>query len=350
MRVGSSASRGLFEIVVGHRNQRDDFASAHVDDQAGRGQGLVLGAGGDQFVAQRVLDPQVNGKLDRLLQTVGGEPRQMQIGEPAAVEPFFDAGDPLIVDIDVADHVRDLGAVRVDALVLGQKADAGQAEPVNLLALLGRDLALEPHEAALGAEPVAQLGRVELGHRRGEQLGRLVDVDDAMGLAEQRRRAHIGREDLAVAVEQVGSRGRDRIVPGDAPSGMGVGRGREHDQPRRHDPVSEGEDQDGKPDPGPGLDGTIDVAAIEQRAHQPTAPRLYRLRLYRLRRYGLRLGRSHDITSLGHARAGCRWSCGRSAPGWRAPCRSDRDRPPAPARAAVPAIDRGDRTGVLRPA
>ena len=137
---------------------RDDLAGAHVGEQAGGGHGLELGAGGDQLVAQRVLDPQVDRKLDRLLQAVGGESRQMQIGEPAAVEPFLDAGDALIVDIDVADHMRDLGAVRIDALVLRQEADPGHAEPVNLLALLRRDLALEPDEAALGAEPLAQLG------------------------------------------------------------------------------------------------------------------------------------------------------------------------------------------------
>ena len=32
------------------------------------------------------------------------------------------------------------------------------------VALLRRDLALEPDEAALGAEPLAQLGGVEIGH------------------------------------------------------------------------------------------------------------------------------------------------------------------------------------------
>ena len=116
----------------------------------------------DELVAHRVLHAQVDRELDRLLQAVGGEAGQMQVGEPARVEPFLDAGDALVVDIDVADDVGDLGAVRIDALVLGQEADAGKAEPVDLLALLGRDLALEPHEAALGSEPLAQLRR----HRR----------------------------------------------------------------------------------------------------------------------------------------------------------------------------------------
>ena len=117
-----------------------------------------------------MLDAQIDGELDRLLQAVGGEAGEMQIGEPARVEPFLDTGDALIVDIDVADDVRDLGAVGVDPLVLGQ-AEAGDAEAMDLLALLGRDLALEPYEAALGGEPFAQLGGVDVGHHRGQQLG-----------------------------------------------------------------------------------------------------------------------------------------------------------------------------------
>ncbi len=75
-------------------------------------------------------------------------PARCSACEAVAVDPLLDAGDALIVDVDVADHVRDLGAVRIDALVLGEEADARQAEPVDLLALLGGDLALQPDEAA----------------------------------------------------------------------------------------------------------------------------------------------------------------------------------------------------------
>jgi hypothetical protein len=49
-----------------------------------------------------VLHPKIDGKLDRLLEPVGGEPRHVQVGG-AAVEPLLDAGNALVVDIDVAD-------------------------------------------------------------------------------------------------------------------------------------------------------------------------------------------------------------------------------------------------------
>ena len=51
-----------------------------------------------------MLDAQVDRELDRLLQTIGGEAGQMQIGEAARIEPLLDAGDALVVDVDVADE------------------------------------------------------------------------------------------------------------------------------------------------------------------------------------------------------------------------------------------------------
>ena len=260
-------------VVVGNRDHRDDLARAHVGEKTGHRQGLEFRARGNQLVAHGVLDAQVDGKLDRLLQAVGGEPGQVQVGEPAPVEPLLDAGDALIVDIDVADEMGDLGAVRIDALVLRQEADAGQPEAMNLLTLLGRDLALEPDEAALGGKPFAQLGSVRVGHDGGQQLGRLVDVDDAVRLAEQRGRADVGRQDFAVAIENVGPRGRHRVVPGGTPRALTVGRGREHHQPGRDDRIAQHEDQDGEPDAGARLGGAVYVAAVKQRPHQPPAPR-----------------------------------------------------------------------------
>ena len=166
----------------------------------------------------RVLHAQIDRELDRLLQAVGGEPGQVQVGEPAPVEPFLDAGDALVVDIDVADEVRDLGAVRIDALVLraGSRCREGRADGSAraAAAVISR---LSQTKRRFEAEPLAQLGGVEIGHDRGEQLGRLVDVDDAVRLAEQRGHAHVGRQDFAVAVEDVGPRGRHRVVRDGAP-------------------------------------------------------------------------------------------------------------------------------------
>jgi hypothetical protein len=90
----------------------------------------------NEFVAQRVLDAQINRQLHRLLQAVGGKARAMQIGQTVAVQPLLHAGDALVVDVDQANQMRNLGAGRIDALVLAQEADAGNAELVDVLLLL----------------------------------------------------------------------------------------------------------------------------------------------------------------------------------------------------------------------
>ncbi len=166
-----------------------------------------------EFVAQRVLHAQIERELHRPLQPVGGEPGHVQRGEPLPVQPLLDAGDALVVDIDEADVVRHDRAVGIDTLVLGEEADAGNAEPVNFLLLLRRDLALEPDEAAFGREPVAQFGGVEIGQHRSEQFLRLVDIDELARLGKQRRRFDVGRENAAVAVEDIRA-ARSRPRPG----------------------------------------------------------------------------------------------------------------------------------------
>ncbi len=138
----------------------------------------------------------------------------MKRRKAVAVEPLLDAGDALIVHVHEADQVRDLRAVRIGALVLVQEADARQAEPVDFLLLLGGDLALEPREAALAvAEPLAHLA-----WRRGPACTAVSSSTASstsisrLRLAEQRGRPHVGRQDFAVAVEDVGARGRRRVA------------------------------------------------------------------------------------------------------------------------------------------
>ena len=115
----------IVRIEVRHRDHRDDLAGVDVGDEARGGLGVKLLFGLEQFVAQRVLDAQVDRQFDRPLQAIGGEAGAMQVGEPVAVEPLLHAGDALVVDIDEADQVRDLVAGRIDALVLRRKPMPG---------------------------------------------------------------------------------------------------------------------------------------------------------------------------------------------------------------------------------
>ena len=196
----------------------------------------------------------------------------MQIGEAVAVEPFLHPGDALVVGVDQTDQMRDFGAGRVDALVLAQKADAGNTEAVNFLLLVRRDLALQPDKALFRRQPFAHFGGVEIRQRRRQKLHRFVLVDDPARFAEQAGRLDVGGEHLAVAIDDVGARGRDGVLGGGAARAVTVADGRKHHQPAADHRIDRRECQDGKSDARARLGGAVDVAPVQQAADQPLPP------------------------------------------------------------------------------
>ena len=163
--------------------------------------------------------------------------------------------------------MRDFRPVGIDALVLGDETDAGNAELVNLLLLLRRDLALEPDEAALGRKPLAQFACVEIRQNSGEQLRRLVDIDDLARLTEERRRAHIGCENFTVAVKDVGPRSGDRVRAG-ASRALAVGC-RQHHQPRGNHRVNERKGQNCQPNARARPRVAVDIGTEKKALDQP---------------------------------------------------------------------------------
>ena len=81
----------------------------------------------------------------------------------------------------------------------------GSPEPVDLLPLLRRDLALEPDETALAtkaarAPPAASRSGITAVSSSTASSTSMMPLR----LGEQRRRAHVGRQNFAVAVEDSG--------------------------------------------------------------------------------------------------------------------------------------------------
>jgi hypothetical protein len=60
----------IVRIEVRQRHHGDDLAGLDVGDEAGGRLGLVFFLGLEQFVAQRVLDAQIDRQFDRPLQAV----------------------------------------------------------------------------------------------------------------------------------------------------------------------------------------------------------------------------------------------------------------------------------------
>src|SRR5262249_56521001 len=135
---------------LGRRAQRTYFRGADVEHEPARRKGAKFGARCGEFLMKTVRNAKIAAQLDGFLQAIREKPRHMQSGQSLTIEPFLDPGDALIVDIDVADQVRNLGAIGIIAFVLVEKTDAGQALAINLALLLRGDFAPQPDKSALG--------------------------------------------------------------------------------------------------------------------------------------------------------------------------------------------------------
>src|SRR5690606_11722699 len=93
-----------------------------------------------QLVMHQRLEPDVDRKRQGLV-----APSQL------LVESLLDAGDAASVDIGEPDDMGGQRAQGIDPLLLGLEGDAGNAQPVDLVMLTGRQPALEPDEAPVAA-------------------------------------------------------------------------------------------------------------------------------------------------------------------------------------------------------
>ena len=79
---------------------------------------------------------------------------------------------------------------------------------------------------------------------------------------------------VAVAVENVGTCGRDRVAPGTALDEVAFRHHREHHEADRDHRVNRAERENGEPDAGARLGVAVDVAPVEQRPQHAATPRL----------------------------------------------------------------------------
>ena len=133
--------------------------------------------------------------------------------------------------------------------------------------IIDKDEAIELLTATL---PDLDAGEVRdrLSSRKGFVL-----VDDAAGLAEQRRRLYVGCKNFAVAIDDIRPRGCDGILRRRSARAVTVAIDGEEHQSATNDEVHSRKCDDRKADAGARLGGAIDIAPVQQRADQTAAPR-----------------------------------------------------------------------------
>ena len=96
------------------------------------------------FLMDDILHAQIEGKLQRFLLVLG-------IAQPL-VEIFLDARLSFMIDADIAQHMREEVAERIDAALFGLEIETGNAEIVGSALLARREVALDPDETELSRE------------------------------------------------------------------------------------------------------------------------------------------------------------------------------------------------------
>ena len=266
--VGGGELVGVVRRVAGHAQNRPCLG---VHDQSGDAHRVVLAERGPHLLLQQVLDARIDGEtevrtIDRFPQNgrrvgdaasghvlVGGD--RSRLPGQQHVLPGLDAVLACAVHVDEPDELRRHGRVagrtanRVDALRLGQQADARQIQVADPLSRPVRDATLDPDPARIGVEPMAKLG-----HRhpqdRAKYLGRGARVGDLWRGRKDRLQLHRGRQQRAVDVgdlsahrgkrlvlQQLGIRhlGQPRLLDHLPPHQPGADRGREQREDDQED-------------------------------------------------------------------------------------------------------------------
>ena len=204
-RAGSSQSAGRDGSTSGSETAASDLAGAGLEHEGGGRRGRVARRGQLQFFGEPVL----HADVERQAQGRGRHaPRPLHGLHPSrVVEQALDAGLPLVVGVDGADEVAGERAQRIGALELGAEGEAGEAQIVHALGHPRGEPARHPDEApAAVGERLAQLGFVEAGKGGGELLDDLVEVEDQVRVGVERIDGDVGREQAAVAIDDVGPR------------------------------------------------------------------------------------------------------------------------------------------------
>ena len=188
-------------IVVGieirQAHARQELAGRDVEhDAAGAERGEARPRRGE-LAAHDLLDAEIERQDQRRLARLGI--RQ------ALLEAVLDPGQPLIFDPDIADQMCGQRALRVDAVPLGAKADARQAEADDGGALGFGDMALEPHEAPRLRQPGQQLVAIDAIERGREPARRRRRIEHLGGIGIDRGLQIVGGEQCTVTIDDVGA-------------------------------------------------------------------------------------------------------------------------------------------------
>ena len=136
--------------------------------------------------------------------------------------------------------------MRVEALLLALQPEAGNAEPVDGVGLLRREVVPQQGGLSVGRDEGGRAFQVEIEEHAPQRGDGCLAIEDLVRLDVERVGGQVGGEKHAVAVHDVGP--RDRLEDGDAAGAAGAGRSADHrhiESAHNHRTEAESEDYTG---------------------------------------------------------------------------------------------------------
>ena len=181
-------------------DQGQQLAGLHVHHHAGGAERAMGGHGVLERLGESVLDPDVERERKRAAVRLGAPP-QLRVGR------LFDAGETAIVHVREPDRVGEEAPLRIDALLLAFQPEAGDAEPVDGVRLLWREVVPQQGGLLAGGDERGRARRVEIGEQATERSHGLLAIEDLAGLDVEGMRGQVRRQEDPVAVHDVGPSG-----------------------------------------------------------------------------------------------------------------------------------------------
>ncbi len=186
-------------IEIGQRHHGHHFAGFDVEHEPRAADGAETRDRRHQFLAQHMLHADVDRERERTAAAL-----------QHFVERLLHAGEAFAVDIGEADHMGGQRALRIDAALVALEINPRDAEPVHVILLARREMAPDPHEGTVARELGLHFRLAQLGQHRDQLAGGFAGVDHMLRIGVERRRGERGRQQFAVAVDDVGAHGRGR--------------------------------------------------------------------------------------------------------------------------------------------
>ena len=131
---------------------------------------------------------------------------------------LLDAGKPAIVHVGETDRVGEETALGVDPLFLTLQPETGNAQPVDGMRLLGREVVPQQGGLPAGGDEGGRAIEVQIGEDATERGNGRVAIHDLVGLDVERMCGQVRGQEDAVAVYDVSPRNR---VEGACATGAG---------------------------------------------------------------------------------------------------------------------------------